>query len=336
MVDLQGPWFLCRYLAPSGGSSLSSASATPAPLNVDEADNAALTALRWAVAVACDDPELLKAPPPLASQEALLAIPIGRVREQLDQLMLGRHTQDGLDALLEMGGLDAWLPEIKAMIGFSDGEWRHKDVWKHTKQVVWQSVPRLEVRWGALLHDIGKVKTRSIDERGQVHFFGHSEVGAAMFRRRVARRLNFTGDLRERLHYLILYHLRAGQYDRSWTDSAVRRFDREMGEGLVDLLDLSRADITSKRPEKRKRGLRQVSELSNRIESLRKLDAKIPPLPKGLGSLIISHFALPPSKLVGTLRKRLEQEANAGNIESGQACDYYVKWLEANREELGF
>ena len=257
------------------------------------------------------------------------------VREQLDALVMGRHVQEGLDALLHMGGLDLWLPEIKAMIGFSDGEWRHKDVWKHTKQVVWQSVPRLEVRWGSLLHDIGKIKTRSVDEHGHVHFFGHSEVGAAMFRRHVAKRLAFTGALKERVHFLILYHLRAAQYDGQWTDSAVRRFTREMGAGLTDLLDLSRADITTKRPEKRKRGLRQISELSRRIEKLRKDDARVPPLPKGLGDAIIAHFQLPPSKLVGELRKRLENEAEAGHLEAGRDADYYIAWLDAHRQELG-
>lgn len=298
-------------------------------------DPAALAALHWATQVGTLAPESLANVPELPGDGALASLPIALVREHLDALVLGRHVQEGLDALLVMGGLDLWLPEIKAMIGFSDGEWRHKDVWKHTKQVVWQSVPRLEVRWGALLHDIGKIKTRSVDEQGHVHFFGHSEVGAAMFRRHVAKRLAFTGSLRERVHFLILYHLRASQYDQSWTDSAVRRFAKEMGDGLTDLLDLSRADITTKRPEKRKRGLRQISELSRRIEKLRKEDARVPPLPKGLGDAIIAHFKLPPSKLVGVLRKRLEEEANVGRLESGRDASYYIEWLEGHRDEFG-
>lgn len=295
----------------------------------------ARTALAWATRVATEAPDLLQVPPPAPTPAELRALTVDEVRAYLDALMLGRYTQDGLDALLRVGVLDVWLPEVKSMVGFSDGEWRHKDVWKHTKQVVWQSVPRLEVRWGALLHDVGKVKTRSIDEAGHVHFFGHSEVGAAMFRKRIAKRLGFTGHLRERVHFLILYHLRASQYSTSWTDSAVRRFAKEMGDGLTDLLDLSRADITTKRPERRKRGLRQISELGQRVARLQKQDARVAPLPKGLGELIIQHFQLPPSKIIGDLRRRLEEETEAGNLEPLREPEYYIAWLEAQREDLG-
>jgi poly(A) polymerase len=257
------------------------------------------------------------------------------VRRELDRLLTGRHPDLGLDALLELGFLHVWLPEIAALVGFGDGEWRHKDVWKHTKQVVWQSVPRLNVRWGALLHDIGKVKTRSVGENGEVHFFGHSEAGAAMFRKRVARRLAFEGELYQRVHFLILNHLRASQYDGSWTDSAVRRFAREMGEGLKDLLDLSRADITTKRPEKKKRGLRQISELSKRIKALAVEDAKVPPLPKGLGSAISESFGVPPSKRLGDLRSELEARCARGELAAHKDVAFYIEWMREHAAELG-
>ena len=141
------------------------------------------------------------------------------------------------------------------MVGFGDGEWLHKDVWKHTKQVVRQAEPRLEVRWAALLHDIGKIRTRSISPAGEVHFFGHAEVGARMFDRIDRRIPLFAADaaLKKSVRFLILHHLRASQYDASWTDSAVRRFAKDVGPALDDLLCLSRADITTKRPEKERR-----------------------------------------------------------------------------------
>ena len=276
----------------------------------------ALQALRWAVDVATREPRLLGDPPDRPTAADLRALPLASFRREMDALLLGRYTQEGLDALLEVGVLQSYLPEVQALVGFGDGEFRHKDVWKHTKQVVWQSVPKLQVRWGALLHDIGKVKTRRIEPNGEVHFFGHSEVGAAMFRKRVASRLGFDGPLYDRVHFLILHHLRASQYDCGWTDSAVRRFAREMEDGLPDLLDLSRADITTKRPERKKRGLRQISERADRIEHLRAEDAKVPPLPKGVGSAIMTRFALPPSRRVGELKQRLESEIAAGNLEA--------------------
>jgi poly(A) polymerase len=294
----------------------------------------ALHALRWATSVATVDPDLLNDRPERPSPEELRALERGVLRSELDRLLLGRHTQEGLDALLHIGILEVWLPEIHALVGFGDGEWRHKDVWKHTKQVVWQSVPRLQVRWGALLHDIGKVRTRRIDANGEVHFFGHSEVGAAMFRKRVASRLGFDGELFDRIHYLILHHLRASQYDRDWTDSAVRRFAREMDAGLTDLLDLSRADITTKRPERRKRGLRQISDLAQRIERLRTEDARVAPLPKGLGDAIMTHFAIPPSRRIGELKQHLEALVQAGALEPQRDSVYYIDWLTQHRAEL--
>ncbi len=295
----------------------------------------ALRTLAWAADVACEESTFQERPAALPSAEDWARLSPSQVRPELDRLLTGRRPDLGLDALLETGCLRVWLPEVEALVGFGDGEWRHKDVWKHTKQVVWQSVPRLNVRWGALLHDIGKVRTRSIGENGEIHFFGHSEAGAAMFRKRVARRLGFEGELHERVHFLILHHLRASQYDGSWTDSAVRRFSREMGEGLKDLLDLSRADITTKRPEKKKRGLRQISELSKRIKALAAIDSKVPPLPKGLGSAITEAFGIEPSKRLGDLRNEVERRCESGEIASHQDVAFYIEWMRAHAGELG-
>jgi poly(A) polymerase len=295
----------------------------------------ALDALQWAADLACGTADAPRANVIRLSDEAWRSLRVSDVRPQLDRLLLGRQPDLGLDALLEVGFLDSWLPEVSAMVGFGDGEWRHKDVWKHTKQVVWQSVPRINVRWGALLHDIGKMKTRSLGENGEVHFFGHSEVGAAMFKKRVARRLGFEGELYQRTHFLILNHLRASQYDGSWTDSAVRRFAREMGDGLKDLLDLSRADITTKRPEKKKRGLRQISELSRRVKELAALDAKIAPLPKGLGTALSDVFGIPPSKRLGDLRKELERRCESGELASQRDIEFYLAWIREHATELG-
>jgi poly(A) polymerase len=247
------------------------------------------------------------------------------LRLHLDRMIVARLADRGLDVLQGAGILDALLPEVEAMVGFGDSEWRHKDVWKHTKQVVIQAIPDLAVRWSALFHDIGKVKTRRISPDGEVHFFGHAEVGTSMFDR-ICKRIPFD-DVRPKVRFLVLHHLRANQYDPAWTDSAVRRFDREMGEDLPDLLALSRADITTKRPEKKRKGLRQIEDLRERIEALRVVDAKLPPLPKGLGDEIGKAFGIPPSKRIGDLRRRLEAAVEAGELEARRDSDYYVDWL---------
>jgi poly(A) polymerase len=294
----------------------------------------AIEALSWAADVA-GDPALLDQKPGRPAPPEWRSVPVSVFREQMDGLLTAKHPEPGLDAIESVGCLDAWLPEVAAMVGFGDNEWRHKDVWKHTKQVVKQSVPRVEVRWGALLHDIGKPKTRRIDDRGNVTFHGHAEVGAAMFRKRVAARIGLEAAQRERVHFLILHHLRAAQYDESWTDAAVRRFYKQMGEGLRDLLDLSRADITTKRPEKRRRGVRQISLLAKRIRVLQEEDLKVAPLPKGLGTVIMKEFGVPPSKRLGDLMKQLTAAVESGEVEAEQPAEYYIEYLAAHRNAYG-
>ena len=259
------------------------------------------------------------------------------VRPLLDRVMMGEHADEGLDSLLTTGVLDVLLPEVKGLVGFGDGEWRHKDVWKHTKQVVCQAVPRIEVRWAALLHDIGKVKTRSIDEHGEVHFFGHAEVGARMFDKLERRRRLFAAEeeLRSTIRFLVLHHLRASQYDGSWTDSAVRRFAREIGPHLDDLLCLSRADITTKRPEKKRRGIGYIDELAARITDLAAEDAKLPPLPTGVGNDIMATFGIPPSKKLGDIKRALEAAVEAGEIPGQQESAFYLQFLAENKGRFG-
>lgn len=261
----------------------------------------------------------------------------GDLRPELDSIILSRHADEGLDSLLTTGLLECLLPEVEAMVGFGDGEWRHKDVWKHTKQVVIQTVPRLEVRWSALFHDIGKVKTRTISDSGEVHFFGHAEVGARMFDKLERRVALFSADpaLQTEIRFLVLHHLRASGYEGQWTDSAVRRFTKEMGPYLEDLLCLSRADITTKRPEKKRRGIRQIHDLKERVDALAEQDAKVPPLPKGVGESLIRQFGLPPSKLVGDIKRALEAACESGEILAEQDSDYYVHFVAKHRSRFG-
>lgn len=283
-------------------------------------------------AVACAEGRAPDRPIVLARPEDFDELGAEDLRRSLDRVLLGNHPEDGLDALLASGVLDALLPEVKAMVGFGDGEWRHKDVWKHTKQVVVQAAPKLEVRWAALLHDIGKVKTRSIAPDGQVHFFGHAEVGARMFDKMEQRVPLFHSEptLRQEIRFLILHHLRASQYSQTWTDSAVRRFAREMGEYMEDLFCLSRADITTKRPERKRRGLRQIEELQARVSELAAMDAQEPPLPRGMGNAIMQAFGLPPSKRVGDIKRALELAVAAGRVAPHQEADAYLQFLRDN------
>jgi poly(A) polymerase len=308
----------------------------PAPADDPNRVNLVLEAFASAAIVAEGGPERLLVAQPEDFRAALTAEP-ATVRAVLDRVLMGMEPDAGLEALLQCGALEAVMPEVGALVGFGDGEWRHKDVWKHTKQVVAQSERRLAVRWAALLHDIGKVRTRTIAEDGEVHFFGHAELGARMFDRMMRRLGLFRAEpeLQRSIRFLILHHLRANQYEASWTDSAVRRFARELGPELENLLLLAQADITTKRAEKRNRGLRQIEELGARIRQLAAEDAVRPPLPGGVGNLIMEAFELPPSRLIGDIKRALELAVEQGELAPYEPGDYYVQFVRDNKQRFG-
>jgi poly(A) polymerase len=262
-----------------------------------------------------------------AAAASAAAIAPAKIRAGLEAVIMGRALDEGLQWMHDVGLLRILLPELEATVDFSqEAGRRHKDVWEHTKQVVRQSVPRPLVRWAALLHDIGKVPTRVLLPDGRVTFHRHAEVGARMWDP-IAKRLAFDREDRQTIRFLILHHLRANAYEPGWTDAAVRRFDHEMREHLEDLLDLSRADVTSRRPGRRQEAVRNIHALKERIFAIRTLDARIPPLPPGLGNAIMEAFALPPSKRVGDLRKQCEDAVERGELQERQEAAYYVDWL---------
>jgi len=251
-----------------------------------------------------------------------------QVREAFDAILMADRPDRGLEILVRSGVMESILPEVQAMVGFGEGI-RHKDVWAHTKQVIRQSPSRLVVRWAALLHDIGKVPTRRFEPDGQVTFIGHPEVGARMFRK-IARRIPFEAKVVDSLRFLIASHLRASAYDESWTDSAVRRFARDAGEDLDDLLDLSRADITSKYEEKVRRGLRQIDLLARRVEEILERDSKPPPLPKGLGNALIAELGISPGPTLGAIMARLKKEVESGRLGGQREYDHYIDFVRGD------
>ena len=289
-------------------------------------------ALEIAVAVAAGEPP----PETVATEQVrLIAEEVGDLppevlRRGLQRVLMSDEVGAAFQWLHDSGILARVLPELEATVEFTQEVGRsHKDVWKHTKQVIAQS-PRIpEVRWAALFHDIGKVPTRAFIGEGKVTFHGHAEVGARMFDR-VARRLQITGDKRAEIRFLIQHHLRANQYDGTWTDSAVRRFDREMGEHLDHLLLLSRADITSARPHKVQRARAQLDELWQRIQEIREQDSLIPPLPTGLGNEIMQRFQLEPGRQIGDLKRALEQAIDEGKLPAHQESAVYLDYIEEN------
>lgn len=258
----------------------------------------------------------------------LIDIPMERVRPELERMLLNRNPDQGLDFLQRVGVLGIVLPEVQLMVGFDETcQVHHKDLWAHTRQVVMQARPSAAIRWAALLHDIGKVWTRSVDADRKVHFLRHEEMSALLFRG-IAARLSFDDRLAERVRYLIANHSRVNSYSGEWTDSAVRRLMRDVGDRLDDLLQLSRADITSRQEHRVEHLIGQLDELDARIAELREEAARKPLLPKGAGEIIMKHFGLPPGPIIGTLKQSLESAIEGGRLPADRPVEEYLGFLQ--------
>jgi poly(A) polymerase len=203
-----------------------------------------------------------------------------RIRDEMNKLLLSEHPAKGLDLLVELGLMQWIVPEVLDLRGVSQaatGSARTlhtKDVYAHVLRVVQRSSPRLVCRWSALLHDIAKPRTRTVEE-GRVHFFGHEDVGAHMARD-ILKRLHFDRDFIESVSRIVQLHMRANAYESDWTDGAVRRLMLESGDDLPDLLDLSQADITSYRQDKVSRAVARVAELAARCQRLKEEAERVP------------------------------------------------------------
>ena len=175
-----------------------------------------------------------------------------RVRDELSKLILSAKPRLGLTLMVETGLAEKVLPEIPKLKLEIDEHHHHKDVYEHTLTVLEQAIslesrigePNLILRLSALMHDVGKPKTRVLSGDGRVSFHHHEVVGARITKERLTK-LRFDSDLIEKVSKLVYLHLRFHGYgDGEWTDSAVRRYVRDAGELLEHLHVLTRADCT--------------------------------------------------------------------------------------------
>lgn len=200
-----------------------------------------------------------------------------RIRDEMNKLLLSAHPAKGLDLLVELGLMEWIIPEVLALRGVSQQPQRAiqtKDVYMHVLRVVERSSPRLVSRWSALLHDIAKPRTRTVND-GKVHFFGHEDIGGYMAHD-ILKRLHFDRDFIESVSKIVRLHMRANAYVPEWTDGAVRRLMLDTGADLADLLDLSYADITSYRADKLARAAARVAELAERCQRLQEEAERVP------------------------------------------------------------
>lgn len=249
-----------------------------------------------------------------------------RVRKLLDELLCGPRVGDGLELLLKFDVLYALFPEVSAMKSLGDADGLHKDVWEHTKAVVGGVKPELDLRWGALMHDIGKVKTRRV-VNGHVTFHNHDGVGARLVDNLNDRTNLFADDvsLLRTVRYLVLEHLRPAGYNPEWTDSAVRRLVTECGDVrfFEKLMALSRADLTTKNPKKRDRALSRAAELEKRVAQVIAID-NAPRLPKGTMGLVIEKRVCPVGPGLSLIKDGLERMMREGKLPVDKDAEWYA------------
>ena len=263
----------------------------------------------------------------------VLDVPREVWRKEMDKLLCDRYPSKGLTFLAETRVLRYILPEVYCLYQFSleSREDQHKNVWEHTLKVIEKCPNSPVLRWAALIHDLGKVWTKDEDREGRVHFLRHEEVSAMLFDG-IWRRFQMPEDTAKKIWFIVRNHSRINLYREEWSDSAVRRLMREMGESLEDLVEFSKCDLTSRR-EKRVQMIRSLlTELQIRIRELREQEATKNPLPKGLGNLIMEEFDLKAGPHIGRIRNALLRLIEEGELEGNKEPGYYVEYLKKHNE----
>lgn len=266
-----------------------------------------------------------------------------RIRDELTKIVMSADPRRGLTLLVDTGVAELVLPELPLLRLEADEHHHHKDVYEHTLTVLEQAMlleeahdpvsgPDLTLRLAALLHDIGKPRTRKFESDGRVSFHHHEVVGARMTRKRM-QALRFSNDHIDDVSRLVELHLRFHGYGTGeWTDSAVRRYVRDAGPLLTRLHKLTRADCTTRNRRRAVALQRAYDHLEERIVQLQaqeELDAVRPDLD---GQAIMRILGVPPGPVVGeAYRFLLDLRLDLGPMDADAATEALLAWWAARR-----
>ncbi len=333
-----------QLVDPSGGVEdlLAQTLRTPAPPERSFGDDPLrmLRAARFASQLGFHvEPATLDAMSELAG--AIERISAERVRDELAKLLLTDAPARGIRLLVDTGLAERVLPELPALRLEIDEHHHHKDVYEHSLTVLDQAIdyeasrgnldsPDLVMRLAALLHDIGKPKTRRLEAGGAVTFHHHDVVGAKLARKRL-RALRFDNDTIDAVGRLIELHLRFfGYADAAWTDSAVRRYVRDAGDQLERLHILTRADVTTRNRRKADRLGFAYDDLEERIAVLAEEEELAAVRPELDGNEIQAALGIGPGREVGeAYRFLLELRLDEGPIGADAARERLLAWWAA-------
>lgn len=260
--------------------------------------------------------------------DRIATISAERIRDELSRLLIGRSTGRALELAEATRLTEHFLPELSSLKLEQDPVHRHKDVFHHTLAVVDRTDPRLELRLAALLHDIGKPKTRRIGPNG-VSFHHHEIVGAEMAATRL-RALRFPNEVVDTVSELIRLHHRFHTYRLGWSDSAVRRYVKDAGGLLGTLNELVRADCTTRNPDKARRLSARMDELEQRISELAQKEELAKIRPELDGHDVMSYLGVPPSRVVGeALEYLMEIRLEEGEIGKPEIYKRLDEWARS-------
>ncbi len=301
-----------------------------------------LRAIRFAAQLDFDiAPEVLTAIK--AMKDRLKIISAERIRDEFVKILLSDRPRKGIVALVESGLAEIFIPEIPLLQLEVDEHHHHKDVYEHSLTVLEQAIalesrlggPNLTIRLAALLHDIGKPRTRKLIDGGGVSFHHHEVVGAKMTRERL-KNLRFESELIKDVSQLVFLHLRFHGYGSGdWSDSAVRRYVRDADHLLEHLHVLTRADCTTRNRAKAESLARTYDSLEARIAKLAEEEELASMRPDLDGNEIIEILAIRPGPIVGKAYDfLLELRLEHGPLGKERAKEELLTWWQEQKNAL--
>jgi len=263
-----------------------------------------------------------------------------RIRDEFIKIMMSDNPRKGITLLVESGLAEIFLPEIPKLKLEIDEHHHHKDVYEHSLTVLEQAIalearvggPNLTLRLAALLHDIGKPKTKELIAGGGVSFHHHEVVGARMGKERM-KKLRFDNHVINDVAQLIFLHLRFHGYGNGeWTDSAVRRYVRDAGELLTHLHLLTRADCTTRNQKKAEGLAKTYDQLEARIALLMEQEELNKIRPDLSGEQIMEILGIKPSPAVGKAYDfLLELRLEHGPLGEEKAKQELLNWWKVQK-----
>jgi len=286
------------------------------------------------------DPEIVKAITEMTDRLSIISAE--RIRDEFTKTLMSNNPRLGLMLLVETGLASSFLPELPKLKLEIDEHHHHKDVYEHSLTVLDQAIahedrlggPNLTIRFAALLHDIGKPRTRELIPGGGVSFHHHEVVGSKMTKKRL-KELRFDSKTIDDVSTLVFLHLRFHGYGSGeWTDSAVRRYIRDAGDLLIHLHVLTRADCTTRNKRKADQLAATYDSLETRIQELMEEEELNRIRPDLNGQQIMELLNIKPSKLVGEAYEfLLELRMERGPLGEERATEELLAW--ARNKELG-